>query len=362
MKTKTVLSHPAPKTKTLFKALAIALVMQALTTSARSAVSMKDAAFLTTAKDITLRGAEGPPLAFKRYYSSRSHYLGWFGFGWCSDFEKKIEFLEKGKIRLTDCKMSKPEDLTTADYQRLPDRIKIITRSDNSRAAPPTNPLILAKAEIPNLARLPNALDDNETTTEFDLRGRLIKISGPEINTTITYLNNTAKIAGQLTLTFDPATKLVKSMSSADGQKMTYEYDGDNLVAVKDAKTYAFQYKYDEFQNIERIDYQDKSFETVSYDSQQDRVKLLRDRKGCIEKYSFEKYIATERTEASVAKPETPTAILPRSQISGYSKVERLCQGRLVAHALFRIGSPAATKYQPKIERLPSNANQGELQ
>ncbi len=284
---------------------------------------MKDAAFITTAKDLTLHSTEGPPLAFKRYYSSRSHYLGWFGFGWCTDFEKKIEFLSDQKIRLEDCKMSGPENFSPSQYKRTQDRITI-TSSD-------------------------------KTTTEYDAKGRLIKISSADLKASLTYLGNNTQIKATLSrgisstddiiqVTFDPSTNFIKEIKTNKNQ-IQYEYDGDNLSAVKENKIVSFNYHYDDYQNIERIDYKDQTFETIAYETNQDRVRLFRDRQGCIEKFSFEKDLLKG-------------PVLPRSGIqTGLSKVERLCQGRLVAHALFKIG-PGSIVSHPKIERLPSNTEE----
>src|SRR5690349_6968230 len=89
------------------------MALQALTYSTRAAVNMRDAAFLGQWKDLDL---SQPNERFEliRYYNSRSHSIGNFGYGWCTDFEKKAELLSDKKLRLYDCKLSSPVEL---EYQ-----------------------------------------------------------------------------------------------------------------------------------------------------------------------------------------------------------------------------------------------------
>ncbi|MBC86298.1 MAG: cell wall-associated protein wapA, partial [Bdellovibrionaceae bacterium] len=70
--------------------------------AAHAIVDMRSANFSDTWTDIIVPGS-GYDLRIRRTYSSRSLFNGMFGFGWCSDFETKLEITAENNLLLTEC-------------------------------------------------------------------------------------------------------------------------------------------------------------------------------------------------------------------------------------------------------------------
>ena len=70
--------------------------------SANAIVDMKSANYSESWSDLMVPGV-GYDLRVNRTYNSRSLFNGMFGFGWCSDFETKIEVTTESNLRLTEC-------------------------------------------------------------------------------------------------------------------------------------------------------------------------------------------------------------------------------------------------------------------
>src|SRR6188768_2464625 len=70
--------------------------------SAGAIVDMKSANYSESWTDLTVPGV-GYDLRVNRTYNSRSLFNGLFGFGWCSDYETKIEVTTESNLRLTEC-------------------------------------------------------------------------------------------------------------------------------------------------------------------------------------------------------------------------------------------------------------------
>ena len=65
-------------------------------------VDMKSANYSESWTDLIVPGV-GYDLRVNRAYNSRSLFNGIFGFGWCSDYETKIEVTPESFLRLTEC-------------------------------------------------------------------------------------------------------------------------------------------------------------------------------------------------------------------------------------------------------------------
>src|ERR1041384_2660831 len=82
---------------------AIAIVLSLLVVpSAFAIVDMKSANYSESWTDLTVPGV-GYDLRVNRTYNSRSLFNGIFGFGWCSDYETRIEVTPESNVRLTEC-------------------------------------------------------------------------------------------------------------------------------------------------------------------------------------------------------------------------------------------------------------------
>src|SRR5271163_2736081 len=70
--------------------------------SSHAIVDMKSANYSESWTDLIVPGV-GYDLRINRTYNSRSLFNGVFGFGWCSDYETKIEVTPESYLRLTEC-------------------------------------------------------------------------------------------------------------------------------------------------------------------------------------------------------------------------------------------------------------------
>ncbi len=70
--------------------------------SAWSVVDMRNANYAQTWTDLQVPGT-GYDLKITRTYNSKSLFDGMFGYGWCSDWETKLDFTAEGNIKVTEC-------------------------------------------------------------------------------------------------------------------------------------------------------------------------------------------------------------------------------------------------------------------
>jgi hypothetical protein len=86
------------KTK-LHIGLSVSIIFASL--FANAIVDMKNANYSNTWVDIEIPGS-GYELKISRTYNSRSLINGIFGFGWCSDFETRLEKTAEGNLKLVE--------------------------------------------------------------------------------------------------------------------------------------------------------------------------------------------------------------------------------------------------------------------
>src|SRR5690606_6166011 len=73
-----------------------------LSPAAQALVDMRNANFSDNWIDLQIKNS-GYDLRVQRSYNSRTLFNGMFGFGWCSDFETKLQVNPEGTIRITEC-------------------------------------------------------------------------------------------------------------------------------------------------------------------------------------------------------------------------------------------------------------------
>jgi hypothetical protein len=298
------------KTLTLIKFTFIALTLQVLSYSTRAAVNMRDASFLSQWKDFDLSTTDGlirgtasktrtQRFELIRYYNSRSYFIGYFGYGWCTDFEKKITVVSSEKILLHDCKLSAPVEYSIPPQSDPKAHIKLVS---------------------------------NKEELEFNAKGQLMAMKSPDSPSLVFSYDTSGKLKAiqasnlrRLEFEINSQLGLIKKVISKDGSKIlgeaTYEYENENLIAVKNGKVVAQNLQYDKVNNLTRIDEvlpsRKKQFEIVVYDESFDRVRKYKDSAGCIENFS---YVSENSQNSSFA-----------------SVVERRCNGQLTARATYRI-------------------------
>ncbi len=313
--------------KNIFLALAFLF-----TSSAFAIVDMKSANYSESWTDLTVPGV-GYDLRVNRSYNSRSLFNGLFGFGWCSDYETRVEVTPESNVKLTECGGG----------------MEVIFSAKNFNPAKVDHTIKMIMTEVKR--RRPDLKDDYTANLEKELKtndfmreefSRRMNIKG-KVEDGVTYLAN-GKEAENVTLKagvykrtlsdgtyqlFDAATGHMTHMydknqnylkltwerdtlqSVADnlGRKLSFKYNpankkvseiigpnnlnakyvikGEDLAEVTDSKGKKFKYQYDDVHNLTRVDF-DNTYKALTYNKDKDWVTSFRNPKGCIETYEYQ--------------------------------------------------------------------------
>jgi len=303
-----------------------------LSNSAYALVDMKNANFSESWTDMTVPGV-GYDLRINRTYNSRSLFDGIFGFGWCSDFETKVEVTPEGALRLTECGAGMETVYTSKNFSpnRVKQTIKMIVdevrkrrpelkpdyftnlekelksnenlreefaRQLNLRGKLEEGQVYLANGREAESISVKNgvyrrSLTDG-TAQAFDVTtGRMVQLYDKNQNyLKLVWTNGILQsvsdnMGRKLTFTFNSTSKKVEKVVGPNNLTATYATKGSDLVDVKDAKGGRFRYSYDDLHNMTRIDYADKTYKALTYNKDKDWVMSFRNRKGCVETYEY---------------------------------------------------------------------------
>lgn len=91
--------------------------------SAHAIVDLRNANYSNTWIDIQVDGA-GYDMKVLRTYHSRTLFNGIFGFGWCSNFETKLEVLPEGAVKVSECgtgaeTVYSPREVTKSEVEKV---------------------------------------------------------------------------------------------------------------------------------------------------------------------------------------------------------------------------------------------------
>lgn len=310
------------------------LALLAFASSSFAIVDMKSANFSESWVDLTVPGV-GYDLKVNRTYNSRAIYSGLFGFGWCSDFETKMEVTPEGNIKLTECgagmetvfspkgydpssadstirtilaeiKKRKPdlkpdylaslrEEMSTNEFMREEFARKLgLSKTQiqegrvymaNGREA--ETMVLKEKSFKRSLTDGTYQLFDSQSgrmTHMYDKNGNYLKLVWER-----DVLQSVVDGAGRkLTFKYDPSTKKVAQITGPNNLVATYVIKNEDLREVVDAKKVKYTYSYDDLHNLEKIAFPDGTFKKLTYNKDKDWVMSFQNRKGCIEKYDYQ--------------------------------------------------------------------------
>lgn len=318
--------------------VAILSVFLLFINKAYSLVDMNNASYSNTWVDLEVPG-NGYDMKVLRAYKSRTIFNGIFGFGWCSEFETKLETTSEGNIKISEC----------GDGQEIIFSAKEITKKDIDT----TISSVLTKMKNDSKVKAASAdyfkkISDQMATDE-DYRARMAKTysvavpikegtkfsaNGKEVENVIFnkthYTRNLPDgsyqrfdLQGRLTHMYDKNTnflkfeydkdllkevednnsrkltfryfpnKKVKSISGPNGLVTEYKYNSqEDLIWNKNAwaKTdkQVYTYEYNEFHNLTKANWPDNTSVSVRYDNVKDWVLGFTDRDKCNENYKYE--------------------------------------------------------------------------
>lgn len=295
-------------------------------------VDMQNANFSDSWTDMSVQGS-GYDLRVFRTYNSRTLFSGLFGFGWCSDFESKLEVTADGVIKLTECgagleldyvpnsfdkkNIEKSTQLILAEVKkRNPDltkkyfedlekdlRANVQLRESlgsrlnlQGKAKPGTEYFSEGRKNEKIVLRdgfYERTLGD-ATNERYDLDGRLTHMYDKNGNyIKITYSGDlltgvTDNNGRKLTLRYDPTSKRLVEIVGPNGMTAKYTIKNDNLMEATNAWKNTFKYAYDDVHNLTRIEFPDKTFKALTYNKDKDWVMTYKNRKGCNETYDYQ--------------------------------------------------------------------------
>ena len=301
-------------------------------------VDMNNASYSNAWIDLEVPGS-GYDMKVVRAYKSRTLFNGMFGFGWCSDFETKLETTSEGNIKISECgdgqetifsarEITKKDIDTTisqiinkmktdgksksasADYfKKLSDQL---TEDDDQRSqlAKKYGVTIAIKEGTKFMANgkeVENVVLSKEYYTRtladgsserFDLQGRLTHMYDKNTNfLKFEYEKDQLKEivdnnSRKLQFKYYP-NKKVKFITGPSGLTTEYKYSAQedlvwnrNAWAKKETEVYTFDYN--EFHNLIKASWPDKSFIALKYDNAKDWVLSFTDRDKCTENYKYE--------------------------------------------------------------------------
>ncbi|MNJ93525.1 tRNA nuclease WapA precursor [compost metagenome] len=311
--------------------LAMALLFSA---QAFALVDMKNANYSNTWIDMDVPGS-GYDLKIVRTYNSRSLFNGMFGFGWCSDFETSMEVTAEGNVKVKECggglevvfapreisrkdvdstinrviskmKAEKKVGLTEASISKLKTQLleDDSLRSEYARqygvavSIKEGTKFFANGREVEHFVfnktyytrNLPDGTSqryntDGKLTHIYDKNRNFLKFDYDKTNTIAKIEDNNNR---RLVFKYF-SNKKVKSITGPNGLLSEYKFANlDDLSTVKNAWNKTYTYQYDEFHNLTKATWPDKTFIAIKYDVQKDWVTGFTDRDKCNESYKYE--------------------------------------------------------------------------
>lgn len=302
--------------------------------TAQGVVDLKNANYASSWTDIEVPGT-GYNLKVLRTYNSRSLFNGVFGFGWCSDFETRIQVNPEGNLLLTECgagleilfasrevskkdvektitqiinKMRAEKKVGQTEEQLRSFAVQMMEnddyRMDMARRFNVSVPVKEGTKFFANGREVENIVfakglytrnladgssqrfsTDGLMTAMYDKNGNFLKLDY-EKNLLVRVTDNNAR---SLMFRYHPNNKKIREIAGPFGLKAEYKFEGlDNLAAVTNQWKHSFTYKYDELHNLVRATYPDKTFIELKYDIKNDWVVGFTDRDKCVENYKYE--------------------------------------------------------------------------
>ncbi|NQZ18262.1 MAG: RHS repeat protein [Bdellovibrionales bacterium] len=300
-------------------------------------VNMRNGSYAEKWIDVISPGT-GYDLRIQRYYSSRSLFIGLFGFGWCSSLETKIEHTSDGTITLSECgggiEVSYyPKNFDPKSANQTVDKIisyykknnrklssaylkKLRTQlvSDTKQRFEIANKLHLVSSkslkmkkdtyvsksrgleEIRFNGRLYVRVNFDGTVEKYNLRGQLSQMVDKVGNwIKLNYKNDRIAFivdnkGRRLNFAYARSGKLNRIY---DGRSLEvkYSFEGENLTQVTNAWGNTYTYKYDRQHNMTQVIFPKKNGKPqslkISYDIANDWVRSYTDRLGCSQKFEF---------------------------------------------------------------------------
>ncbi len=313
------------------KRILMFLFIISLAPCGQAMVNMRNASYNEKWVDYIDPGA-GIEMKIERFYSSRSLFIGMFGYGWCSKLETHLTITSDGILNLTECGGGLevtyyPNNFDSKNREHTIDSIlTFVKKQKKMNATDVANFKTQLKQNTKMRFEYANRLglvDDkkikksgntffsrskgyekiifsgkeyirklfNGVVETYNKNGKLIRITEP----TGEYLE--LKYKGQdilklidnkkRVLSFKVINGRVHKISNGNGLSVSYKYSGDNLIEVNNMWSKIYGFTYDQFHNMTRVDFPDKTTIKMTYDTSNDWIDSYTNRKKCREDFHF---------------------------------------------------------------------------
>ena len=305
------------------------LLIILIPTMAFSGVNIKNGNFYITYKDISVPGG-GKELSITRTYNSYRTRVGWFGMGFGSEFETRLEISADGSVTVHENGSGAQTRFTpknSVDPAAAADKIITALRKEKPLAGEAEKTLrkslindsdlrlaysrrLGIKVELANGTKLYSSQrglqhvekiksgfvrkKQDGVSHYFNAQGQLTKMVdkyGYKIE--LAYEKGDLKSikdsqSKQMFFEFySGVPKKVKHVWSANDKKVEYIYDGDTLVQSKDVGGNVFKYEYkNQFDNLSKVTYENGETMEIQY-SKKGWANQIKARDGEVTKYVY---------------------------------------------------------------------------
>lgn len=338
-------------------------IVLGISLSTFSGVHLRNGNFFVSYTDLAAT-EKGMTLELTRTYNSKSTYKGWFGYGWGTPYEVRLEASSDGSIMVYEngsgaVNRFVAEKITTEGVNKTVDAIVVAVKKNKSITAETEKSLrsTLAKDDQyrhriakkygvetkHTVGQKLNSEDFGGQSLEVTAEGYLRKAPNGldqffNLEGVITKTRNQAGYgldftynkAGQVSKIVDTngnqfmfdwySTGLVKSVTSQDKKKSEFTYTGEDLTKVTDSDNITFIYEYDANHNLTKLvdtslnDAKSNAI-VVEYDPKTFNSTKVSNRDGSVNLYFYE-------FNPKRPKEET-TTIVQRTDAGGESEAEK---------------------------------------
>ncbi|HXH73385.1 MAG TPA: DUF6531 domain-containing protein [Bacteriovoracaceae bacterium] len=308
--------------------ISLALMTLLMSSFAQAGVNFKNGNFYISYTDIVVPGG-GKKLEITRTYNSKSTDVGWFGFGWGSEFETRLELSADGSVVVHEHGSGAKTRFTPKTaIDGMAAATKIISEMKkktalSEKASSELIAKLAANAELRHTYAMnfgvqatiapgsilysddrgPQELHSTKEgfrrthtdgrTDYFNAEGQLVKIADKS-----GYFAGFTYKDGNLDSIKDSQAKqiffswypdgLVKEIWSAGDKKTLYKYQDNDLISTKDVGDNSYEFGYDKSHNLNEIRYADKTKLKINYDPKTFFVSEVTERNGESTKYQYD--------------------------------------------------------------------------
>ena len=252
-----------------------------LTLSANASVDVQSSSYKDSWIDLYIK-SKSAPIAIKRNYQSRSVLTGVFGYGWCTILDHKVIRDKNNYIKILSC--SDTSGTLYTQTQPAPENAPQISNVFTAGNRPFERVRKINNTYIRSLPdhSVERYNDEGRIIEYVDREGRSLKFKYNRRGHVVRIYSDIDQI--QLRYT---RMGRVREIRNRYGVAASYRYKGDNLVQGRSAWDNVYQFKYDEFHNLQQIEYPDDTTKHVVFDSINDRVIGFKDRNDCFESFRY---------------------------------------------------------------------------